>query len=419
MQGIKKTPGIKYYLSVNLRKGSSSDKKLSNTGTISQDILKDPVKVLYLFQCFQEAQDDELCKVLSKSFESGVIDISDHSLLPHQVVSLGFFLTRSHRKWKELKLSNCQIGDHGMSILHQYLCGDNLEINKINLAKNGLTKASSHLIGNIVSHICVCTILLNNNNTVLEIDNNGLTAQEAKIINHLEELYISNNKLGDHGAKLLSTGIANSIALRVLDISSNNIASGIIAIANALANSTSLEEPCMSYNKVGDHEAEVLAEKIIQGKTLRKLDISRNYIGPSGTTAIANVLTKSTSLEYLNVGDNSIGQSGVIAIAKAIANNNKLKTLSLCYDHSHEPIAFDDEIDKESAIEIIRSLYNNSITKLSIPIRLHKDDIYLVNEEVAMVNAHRKLIDKPVIDFHVRFIDLKTEYYDSNYPPAV
>ena len=105
------------------QQGSSSDQRISNTGTISQDVLKDPVKVLYLFQCFQEAQDDELCQVLSNSFDSDEIDISCNRVLPHQVVSLGFFLSRSHRKWKELNLSCCHIRDHGMNIIHQYLCG--------------------------------------------------------------------------------------------------------------------------------------------------------------------------------------------------------------------------------------------------------------------------------------------------------
>ena len=101
-----------------------TDQRISNTETISQDILKDPVKVLYLFQCFQEAQDNVLCEILSKSFDYGVIEINNRILLPHQVLSLGLFLSRSHRKWEELNLYDCHIGDHGMSILHQYLCGD-------------------------------------------------------------------------------------------------------------------------------------------------------------------------------------------------------------------------------------------------------------------------------------------------------
>ena len=42
-------------------------------GYISQNILKDPVMVLFLFQCFQEAKDDQLCEVLTKSFMSTLI----------------------------------------------------------------------------------------------------------------------------------------------------------------------------------------------------------------------------------------------------------------------------------------------------------------------------------------------------------
>ena len=125
------------------------NQRISNTETISQDVLKDRVKVFYLFQCFQEAQDNVMCEVLSKLFDGGVINIVSHNLFPHQVVSLGFFLSRSHRKWKELNLCQCKIGDNGMSILNHYLCGDEAnkqEIEKVNLGANDLTGASSHVI---------------------------------------------------------------------------------------------------------------------------------------------------------------------------------------------------------------------------------------------------------------------------------
>ena len=249
----------------------SSYQRISNTGNISQDILKDSVKALYLFQCFQEAQDNVLCEVLSKSFDDGIIDISDHRLLPHQVVSLGFFLSRSHRKWKELSLFQCSIGDHGMSILHQYLCGDKTnkqEITQIHLAGNKLTGASSHLIGDIISHLQPHTLKLDHNNItnvrdistavittstvkVLHMRSNSLTAQEAIAISDmmicLEILYICNNSLGDHGAELLSKGITNTKTMRVLDIRNNNIGPlGTTAIANALSNNTSLRNwTCM------------------------------------------------------------------------------------------------------------------------------------------------------------------------------
>ena len=250
------------------QQGSTSDQRIFNIGTISQDVLKNPVKVLYLFQCFQEAQDDELCEVLSKSFDSGVIEISGNSFLPHQVVSLGFFLSRSHRKWEVLNLKECYIGDHGMSIIHQYLCGDitknKQEITEIDLGYNDLTGASSHLIADIISHLLPHTLWLNSNkitnvrdistaviNTstvkVLGMSFNDLTAQEAVAISDmmicLEELNIECNELGNHGAELLSEGIRYTRTLRVLNIEDSSItSSGTIAIANSFTDNSSVEE---------------------------------------------------------------------------------------------------------------------------------------------------------------------------------
>ena len=342
---------LRHYLTTygnRYQQGSNSDQRISNIVTISQNILEDQVKVLYLFRCFQEAQDNVLCKVLSKSFDSGVIDINNR-LLPHQVASLGFFLSRSQRKWRKLNLSYCGIEDHGVSILHQYICGNKVnkqEITEINLDRNNLTGASSHHIGDIISHFQPHTLQLGSNNVtnvrdisaavtttstvkVLNMRGNGLTAQEAIAISDmmicLEVLNITGNKLGDHGAELLSEGITNTKILRILDISYNNI-------------------------------------------------------GPSGTTSIANALTNNTSLEVLGMRDNIIGQDGAIAIANAITNNKTLKMLSLK----------EVTMDKESAMIIMRSIhYNNTITKLILPI-WHCDDDSVQGEVMEINNGRNK-----------------------------
>ena len=311
------------------QQGSSSDQRISNTVTISQDFLKDPVKVLYLFQCFQEAQDNKLCEILSRSFDSGVIDIKYHRLLPHQVVSLGFFLSRSHRKWNELNLCNCHIGDHGMNIIHQYLCGDKAnkqEITEINLHDNHLTGASSHLIADIISHLQPHTLVLRDNN-------------------------ITN-------VRRISTAVVTTSTVKVLNMYSNCLtAQEAVAISDMMI---CLEELDISWNKLGGHGAELLSEGITNTKTLRVLDISKNNTGPSGTTAIANALTNNTSLEELYMSGNVIGQYGATTIAKAITNNKSLKKLSL-EDHT---------MDKESVMIILRSLHcNNTITDLRLGVQ--------------------------------------------------
>ena len=193
----------------------------------------------------------------------------------------------------------CHIGDHGMNIIHQYLCGDKAnkqELTEIDLSENDLTGASSHLIADIISHLQPYTLWLDGNNItnvkdvstavyvvttpiytctvkVLYMYNNGLTAQEAVAISDmiicLEKLDISDNKLGDHGAELLSVGITNTKTLRVLNISNNNIGpSGTIAIANALTINTSLEELWMSGNPIGQDGAIALGNAIINNKII-------------------------------------------------------------------------------------------------------------------------------------------------------
>ena len=355
----------------------SSYQRISNTGTISQDILKDSVKVLYLFQCFQEAQDNVLCEVLSKSFDDGIINIRGHRLLPHQVVSLGFFLSRSHRKWKELNLCQCLIGDHGMSILHQYLCGDKSnkwEITNIDLFDNKLTGASSHLIGDIISHLQPHT---------LELGHNNIT-----------------------NVRDISTAVITTSTVKVLDMGGNDLtAQEAIAIFNIIK---CLEELNINCSFLGDHEAELLSEGITNTKTLRVLDISDNNIGPSGTTAIANALSNNTSLEELNMSNNPIGLDGAKALGSAIINNKKLKKL-LLYDENY--LELDHPIDKESAMIIIRSLYNNNtIIELWLAIKLHEDDVDLVTREAEMINSVRKLHNEHVIDLQLFFTDQQGDH---------
>ena len=357
------------------QQGSSSNQRISNTVTISQYVLEDPVKVLYLFQCFQEAQDNELCEILSKSFDSGVIDMSDDRLLPHQVVSLGFFLSRSHRKWNKLLLIGCHIRDCGMNIIHQYLCGDKTnkqEITEINLDENDLTEASSHLIADIISHLQPYTMKLHYNNITNVRD--------------------------------ISTAVVTTSTVKVLGMRSNGLtAQEAVAISDMMI---CLEELNISYNNLGDHGAELLSKGITNTKTLRVLNIGYNNIGPSGTTAIANALTSNTSLEELYMGGNVIGQDGATAIAKAITSNKMIKKLFILnYDD------FVDTVDKESAMIIMKSLYNNNIiTKLSFDITLCKNDINLITEEAEKVNFTRKLSNNHIIDFKLYFSDSQEDY---------
>ena len=69
-------------------------------------------------------------------------------------------------------------------------------------------------------------------------------------------------------------------------------------------------------------------------------------------------------------------------------------------------------VDKESAMIIIKSLHNNNtITKLSLNITLHKDDINLVTEEAEKVISTRKLSNNHIIDFTLYFYNSQEQRY--------
>ena len=356
----------------------SHDQRISSIVSISKDVLKDPVKVLFLFQCFQEAQDNALCEILSKSFESDnkaitVINTSGHTLLPHNIVSLGFFLSKLQTKYKYLDLSACSIGDQGISILHQYLCGNKAnkqKIKYINLSCNNLTGASLHLIADIINHLQPYQV-----NTIVNENDIPTAFAISKLI--------------------------------MLDMSFNNITGeGTIAISDMMI---CLKQLYIRGNKLGDRGAELLSKGITNTKTLKVLNMANNSIGTSGITTLANALANNTSLEELHM-NGFFGRNGVIALANAIANNKKLKLLSLYYE---APIDDSYALDEESAMIIIRSLYkNNTITELYLDIELCEKDINDVTGEAENVNIMRRSHNEDIIKFHLDFYTIQDDIKD-------
>ena len=328
-----------------------------NNIAFSQEI-DDLGRIFYLFQCFQEAEDEILCDILSNSFDGNIINLKDYNILyPHLVESLGLFLTS--RRWESLSLSNCQIGDKGIILLHRYLCRDKQEqISVIDFMENNLTEVSLPFISDIITYCHPHTLKLGCNDFAsvesiakavitspslkqLNLWGCGITAEEAAAISDmmatLEELVISNNNLSDDGVKILSGGLAAT-------------------------------------------------------KTLRELYINDNNISPQGTVTIACALTLNTSLEKLNMTNNIVGQEGAVAIAEAIIENKTLTELLLYGDYT---------LDEESAKLLLERLSNSksTISKLGFSKRLAYDNC--IKSCIESINiTRRNNIQKLDLKFH-------------------
>ena len=327
----------------------------SSTITISQSILKEPVKVLYLFQCFQEAQDDMLCDVLSRSFDDDKIDFKKRTtLLPHQVVSLGFFLSKAHRKWVELNLNSCHIKNSGINLLHRYLCGfkaNKHEIGTIDLGNNDLSSVSLSFIGDFITDCQLHTLKLCHN---INITNVRYISSAVIKSNTFKVLYLCYNGLTTLDAPLISEMI------------------------------TCLEELHISFNCLGDEGVTIISDAVKKTLSLKKLSIDSNKIGVVGAVAIANSLISNNSLTVLLMDNNSIGLDGAEAFAKALMINKTLTFLTLYGDET---------VCGKSALIILRSLhFNTTITTIKFPrkVRIFNDSVMT---EVQNINRTRKRLN--------------------------
>ena len=122
--------------------------RLFKTSKISKKLLRDKIKCLHLFQCYLEVGGNIS---VGKLFGGQTIDLSYQTLLLNDINALGFFLLRSNDShWKELDLSNCNIGNAGCENLHQKFLGNNsrhiVNIEKVDFSHNQLNVQSIVLL---------------------------------------------------------------------------------------------------------------------------------------------------------------------------------------------------------------------------------------------------------------------------------
>jgi Leucine-rich repeat (LRR) protein len=90
-----------------------------------------------------------------------------------------------------------------------------------------------------------------------------------------------------------------------------------------------LEALILSDNSIGDEGARALAKALRGAPTLVTLYLDGNSIGDEGARALAKALHSAPTLETLYLDGNSIGDKGAHALAKALPNAPALHTLTL------------------------------------------------------------------------------------------
>ena len=244
---------------------------------ISDKFLGDQIKCLHLLRCFYEAGDKAMCQYIegAKCFSGKTINLEENSLSTYELECIILFL-KSSKECVKLNLRQCHIQDHSLHIIHCNLLHCDLTIRELELSNNGLTRASSSAISDLVIH---CRV------EVLSISTNQAIGEDHSLYNMLSH---------------------PSTRLAELNMLAVNLSSG-----SAIALFTAL--------KIGNR--------------LRKLDISLSYITDEVCDAIAASLKENTSLVVLRMTHNTLTAEAVQKLVQSLCVNNALEELLV----SHYP----------------------------------------------------------------------------------
>ena len=230
---------------------------------------------------FFEAQDsDVIAEVLGSS------DIQLHRQLdvvtPFDCFVLGYCVSHSNCTWK-IVLMHCNIGDEGVKLLVR-----------------GAVEEETHCTGGI---------------SEIDLMRNDITSEGVKhllsfpnqLINKLETLNLSANKLDSESCASLANLIPHMPHLKELNLSNNpNIGQG-----GAVPLMTSLTV----YN------------------SLEKLVLEMTGIGVEDCQALNKLLSSPTSLKQLYIGDNDLPPEAVELIISGLQHNASLERLIMWFSH--------------------------------------------------------------------------------------
>ena len=156
----------------------------------------DKMKYLYVFQCFKEGNQKEMCARIRDSL-GDEISFSGHRMLSDDMITLSYVITQSlhHCHLKTLDLTDCKIGNAGCKYLYQqlqhcfYSC--KLTVDALILSNNQLTRSS-------VNHVIYLAQLLKVK--VLDLSSNHFCSEAKYFVDNcqrLEILSLINNGIND------------------------------------------------------------------------------------------------------------------------------------------------------------------------------------------------------------------------------
>ncbi|XP_066501480.1 protein NLRC5-like isoform X2 [Hoplias malabaricus] len=252
----------------------------------------------------------ELCRLLKNPLSKLEKLKLANSLMVESCADLTSALCRSPSHLRELDLSENTLGDSGLKQLCTFIKNPECKLQRLLLKK--------------------CSIR----------DTTALTSALTSNLSHLRELDLSENTLGDSGLKQLCTFIKNpERKLQKLLLQSSSITEGgCAALSKALClNPSHLEELDLSDNRVGDSGVQQLCSLLTnQNFKPRAFRLRNCSVTEGGYTALASALKSniSSQLIELDLSGNDPGDKGLRALTDTL--KGKTQKLRLLEDEAEE-----------------------------------------------------------------------------------
>ncbi|XP_012598165.1 leucine-rich repeat-containing protein 74A isoform X3 [Microcebus murinus] len=170
----------------------------------------------------------------------------------------------------------------------------------------------------------------------LNISNNRLGLEGARIISDFLQrdsssiwnLELSGNHLKEEAAELLSQALSTNYRIKRLDLSHNQFSdAGGEQLGQMLGINVGLMSLDLSWNHFHVRGAVALCNGLRSNVTLKKLDLSMNGFGNEGALALGEVLRLNGSLAYLDISGNDISNEGASKLSRGLEYNENLKVL--------------------------------------------------------------------------------------------
>jgi hypothetical protein len=153
--------------------------------------------------------------------------------------------------------------------------------------------------------------------------------------------------------------VSGNTALCMLNVSHNNLGSGVNELLNALMGHSRLRKLDLSHNDLSVDEARLVANLLQRNGVLESLRVGYNPLGDTGCIALAHAVRTHHNLTLLDISHTHITTVGMRSFVDVLQTNRILRVFNA---------ACNVDITDESAADLSRVLCaNDSLEELFIP----------------------------------------------------